>query len=240
LNALFGELNGAFAFLGVPERSVVFSETAASPVVIEDESLANISVQLTQVLQVAGYDVLTATLLGNQFGQSRQATLEDLLLLPSSTEIGVLNQDYFDFLTSNGVPDVRAGQLSVNGITYPLEDKWVLVPAEQTSITRATDAYNAAIGAIATQAGLGLVDAKVFFDELSTNGIASDGFVLTGEYVTGGAFSMDGIHLNARGYALLANEFLKVIDATYGSNFEDANALVNIGEYPSFYSESMR
>jgi lysophospholipase L1-like esterase len=104
---------------------------------------------------------------------------------------------------------------------------------------RATDAYNATIQAVATQAGLGLVDAKGLLQELNAGGIASDGFVLTGDYITGGAFSVDGIHLNARGYALLANEFLKVIDETFGSNFEDAGALVDIGEYPSFYPATL-
>ncbi len=236
---LYGPLNAAYAFLGVPERSVVFSETAASAVVIIDESLPDISAQLTQVLATQ-LDPLTAALLGRQFGQSRQATEDDLLVLTSANVIGSVNEEYFTFLTSNGVPVEQAGQLAVNGITYPLEDKWVLEGAEQAAIVRATDAYNATISAVATQAGLGLVDAKGLLEELNTNGIASDGFVLTGDFVTGGAFSMDGIHLNARGYALLANEFLKEIDATFGSNFEDAGALVDIGEYPAFYPATLR
>lgn len=239
LNALYAQLNGAYAFLGVPERSVVFSETEASPVVILDESLTNISAQLTQVLIAGGLDPLTATLLGNQFGQSRQATEDDLLVLTSSTVIASLNEEYFAFLTSNGVPLEQAAQLAVNGITFPLEDQWVLEGEEQAAIMTATEAYNATISAVANQAGLGLVDAKGLLEQLNTNGIASDGFVLTGDLVTGGAFSMDGIHLNARGYALLANEFLKKIDETFGSNFEDAGALVDIGEYPPFYPASL-
>ena len=235
---LYGPLNAAYAFLGFPERSVVFSQTEASPVVILDESLTDISAALTQVLATQ-LDPLTAALLGRQFGQSRQATEEDLLVLTSANVIGTLNQERFTFLTSIGVPDAQAGQLSVNGITYPLRDEWVLEPSEQAAITKATDAYNATISAIATQAGLGLVDAKGLLEELNTNGLASDGFVLTGDYVTGGAFSMDGIHLSARGYALLANEFLKEIDETFGSNFEEANALVDIGDYPSFYPATL-
>ena len=99
----------------------------------------------------------------------------------------------------------------------------------------ATDAYNAAIEAVVAQKGLGFVDAQGLLEQLSDGGVASDGFVLTGDYVTGGAFSLDGLHLNARGYAFLANEFLKAIDETYGSNFEDANALVDIGQYPPLY-----
>src|SRR3546814_4105772 len=48
LNATFSALNQAYAFLQMPERSIVFSETDPSPVVIQDESLPNIAAQLAQ------------------------------------------------------------------------------------------------------------------------------------------------------------------------------------------------
>ena len=43
LNGAYAQLNMAFAAIGFPDRSVVFSETEASPIVIFDESLVNIS-----------------------------------------------------------------------------------------------------------------------------------------------------------------------------------------------------
>ena len=237
LNAFYAQLNGAFAFLQVPERSIIFSETESSGVVIIDDSLANISLQLTAVLIGGGLDVPTATLLGNQFGQSRQATADDLLVLTSRglLDPDPLNQEYAAFLISQGVPPGDAGLLALNGITYPLADKWVLTTDETASIKTATDAYNASIEAVVAQKGLGFVDAEELLEQLSNGGVASDGFIITGDYVTGGAFSLDGVHLNARGYAFLANEFLKSIDETYGSNFEDAGALVDIGDYPPLY-----
>ncbi len=73
LNGAYARLNQAFAFLGFPERSVVFSETEASPIVIFDESLVNISGPLKQALMFGGLDELTATILSTQYGQSRQA-----------------------------------------------------------------------------------------------------------------------------------------------------------------------
>ena len=239
LNELYGRLNAAYAFLGVSERSVVFSETEVSPVVIEDKSLANIGPQLIQVLIGGGVDPLTATLLGTQFGQSRQANEGDLLTLPNLNYIGNLNEEYFAFLVSRGVPPADAGQLSVNGITYPLGDQWVLIPDEINSIKTATDAYNATITALAAQTGLGLVDAKSILEQLNNGGIASDGFLLRSDYVFGGTFSMDGLHFSARGSAMLANEFLKVIDESFNSNFQEANALVDVGNYPAFYSENL-
>ena len=99
---------------------------------IHDESLANISQPLMQVLMAGGLDQQTAFLLSTQFGQSRQATANDLLVLTSASVIATVNTAYFQQLVGLGVPAELAGQLSVNGVTYPLADKWVLLPSEQS------------------------------------------------------------------------------------------------------------
>lgn len=240
LNATFSQLNLAYAYLGVPERSIVFSETEASALVIHDESIPNIAGPLSQVLQAGGLDAMTAGLLANQFGQSRQATAEDLFVLPLSSVIATVNVPYYTQLVTAGVPAELAGQLSVNGVTYPLVDKWVLLPSEQMEVKVATDAFNSIIKNAATEAGLAFVDANSLMQSLANGGVASGNYILTSSLVTGGAFSLDGVHPTARGYALLANEFLKSIDATYGSNFEEADELNNIGEYPTNYNPAMQ
>ncbi|MEZ4874388.1 MAG: G-D-S-L family lipolytic protein [Flavobacteriaceae bacterium] len=219
LNATFAPLNQAFAFLGVPERSIVFSETAASPVVIFDETLPNISEQLNLVLQGGGVDPLTAQLLSTQFAQSRQATAEDLLVLPSSSVIATLNEDYFNALIGLGIPPATAGQLAVNGITYPLEDQWVLTQSESGAVKVATDAYNATIESVASSAGLALVDLNGILQEASGTGITFDEYTLTTQLVLGGLVSLDGIHLTFRGYALMANKFWKPSIQPTESNF---------------------
>ena len=240
LNALFAQLNAAYQFMSVPERSIVFSETEASPVVIHDESLPNIAATLSAVLQGGGLDIVTATILSNQFGQSRQATEADLLVLTSSSVIATLNQDYFNLLVGGGVPPETAGQLAINGITYPLEDRWVLLPSEQLAIKNATDAYNATIEAVASSSeNVGLVDFKSILEQASTTGITSGDFTMDTALVTGGLISLDGVHLTARGYSLLANEMLKVIDATFGSNFEASGNFADPGDYPTNYPEQM-
>ncbi|MEM7087390.1 MAG: G-D-S-L family lipolytic protein [Bacteroidota bacterium] len=227
LNATFAGLNAAFAFLGVPERSIIFSETAASPVVVNDESLVNLSTALRDALIAGGLDAPTATIFGEQFGQSRQATEEDLLVLTSSSVIATLNEDRFAQLVALGVPAETAGQLSVNGVTYPLEDQWVLVPAEQESIATATAAYNATINGLASANNLGYVDARSELATVASTGIAYNGGVLTSEFVTGGGFSLDGVHPTPRGYALVANLAIQEINNTYGANIP----MVDIGNY---------
>jgi len=254
LNGIFGQLNQVYAFLGVPERSIVFSTTAASEVVIKDESLPDLSAQIAGVLAasptfpafVASFGLpaqaapLVAGLLGSSYGQTREATEADLFVLPSSTVIGTVNMQVVGALMAQGLPQALAGQFAVEGITLPLEDKWVLLPSEQQEIAIATDAFNAIIAASANQAGLAFVDANTLLNQLADSGITSGTYTLRSNLVTGGAFSLDGVHPTARGYALIANEFMKAIDATYGSNFQASGNFVNVGNYPTNYSPALQ
>ncbi len=236
LNATFAPLNQAFAFLGVPERSIVFSETAKSPVVIFDETLPNISAQLAQVLQAGGVPAPTAMLLANQFGQSRQATSADLFVLPASSVIGTVNTAYFQALVGQGVPAATAGQLSVNGVTLPLADKWVLLPSEKAELQAATTLFNGIIKNAADQAGLAFVDANAILRQVTNGGVRFDNFSMTGAFVQGGAFSLDGIHLTARANAYIANEFMKAINSTYGSTLR----MYKPGDFSITYPASLQ
>lgn len=229
LNAQFGALNQAFAFLGVPERSITFSTTAASAVVIKDESLANISAQLTQVLTGAGFPAAQAALFGQQYGQARQANANDLLVFTSQTIIGQLNTTRFQQLTGLGLDAATAGQLSVNGVSFPLENQWVLTPTEQASISAAQDAYNTTLESLAMANDLAFVDAKTALAQVATGGISFNGGQLTSTYASGGAFSLDGVHPTPRGYAFTANTIIDAINAKYGSTIPK----VEIGNYRS-------
>ena len=217
LNQTLAPLNQAFAFLGVPERSIVFNANGKSPVVIHDETLPNLAAQLSAVLQGGGVPAPTAMLLANQFGQSRQATPQDLFVLPASSIIGQPNAQYYAALVAQGVPAATAGQLSVNGVTYPLRDKWVLLPSEQMELQTATNLFNGIIKSAADQAGLAFVDVNALMTQLSKGGVRFDNYNMTAAFVQGGAFSLDGVHLTARANAYIANEFMKSINTTYGS-----------------------
>ncbi len=250
LNGVFGQLNQVFAFLNVPERSIVFSETQANPVVVSDESLTNLSSEISQTLLLSptfpafvqsfglpeAAAPIVANLFGLVYGQARQATADDLLVLTSASIIGETNETFASFLESQGLSAALAAQFSVEGVSLPLEDKWVLLPSEQDEIAAATTNFNATITSTASQAGLAFVDANSLLTQIANGSISSNGYTLSSSLVTGGAFSLDGVHPTARGYAIIANEFMKAIDATYGSNFEASGNLVNIGNYPTNYS----
>ena len=236
LNATFAPLNQAFAFLGMPERAIMFSETEASPLVIHDETLPNIQAQLNAVLMGGGLDAPTAGVLSAQFAQSRQATQADLFVLPSASIIAQVNIDYFTQLVTAGVPAATAGQLSVNGITFPLADKWALLPSEQAEIADATTIYNNSISNIASSKGLALVDLNTILAQAASSGIQFNDFNLTTGLVTGGLISLDGIHLTARGSAIMANSFLDAIDTTYGSNFRASGNVAKADDFGVAYS----
>lgn len=232
LNATFGQLNQVFAALGVPERSIEFSSSSASAVVINDESLVDLSTQITGALMGGGMDAGTATVLGILYGQARQANETDLMVLPSRTIIAQLNEEAFAMLQGMGLPAADAGQLSVNGVTYPLEDKWVLTASEQTDVAVATAAYNESIASLAAQYDVAFLDANAFFQGVSESGVPlSDGSTVTTTYATGGAFSLDGVHPSPRGYALICNQLIAAINAKYGSNLPGVDPLDYKGLY---------
>jgi hypothetical protein len=102
------------------------------------------------------------------------------------------------------------------GSSKPLTNAYVLTTTEITAINNATTAYNAKLKSAATSFNLAFVDANAFLKSAIT-GLTFDGIDVSTTFVSGGAFSLDGVHLTPLGNALLANEFIRSINAKYGS-----------------------
>ena len=97
------------------------------------------------------------------------------------------------------------------------------------ALTRSyVQSYNATIKSIAAAKGLALFDAYTYLNNIKANGLVVDGVSLNSSYISGGLFSLDGVHLTPRGYAIIANEFIKAINITYNSNIP----LANVADYP--------
>lgn len=254
LNSVFGSLNQIFTAVGATDRIIEFHEDDPSAVVIKDESLTDLSStiatglsnspEFTAFLETLGIPAVAApsvaNLMGAAYGQARQATSDDLLVLSSSSVIGTVNTNYYNFLVSQGLSAELAGTFAVEGITYAMDDKWVLIPSEQDEIKTATDAFNQIISNAASTYSLAFVDANILMQELTNGTFVSGNFNPSSELVMGGVFSLDGVHPNSRGYALIANEFMKRIDETYESNFEASGNLVDIGDYPTNFSPTLQ
>ena len=213
LNAQFALYNGALGqlvaggFISPEEaaiRAINFVEGVNYPI-MTDADLTDV----TAILIGAGLDPQTAALLG----QLRQVKSDDLVVLTASSVIGT-------------TPD-PSNPAGIVGVSLPLPNSLVLSSTEQARVAAAGAAYNAIIEGLAAANELGYGDMKSALADVAANGAFYNGGVLTSTYVTGGAFSLDGVHPSPRGYAFTANTIIDVINTTYNASVPK----VDIGTY---------
>jgi lysophospholipase L1-like esterase len=103
------------------------------------------------------------------------------------------------------------------GITVPIPNRFVVDQAEATLISNRVAAYNTIIKQEVTNRStrLALVDINAFFSKLTPvqNTLAPPA----------GLFSLDGLHPNPRGQAVITNEFIRAINATFQSTLPPVN-----------------
>ncbi|UUC46744.1 SGNH/GDSL hydrolase family protein [Flavobacterium cerinum] len=216
---LYGPLKQALTAFGAGDRINLLTATGKNPLLIKDETLTNLAPQLTAAFTPTLGPTLAAQY-GQIFGQARQTTNNDLILLTTSSVIGT---------APAGIP----APLNKYGVTYPLEDKHVLIPSEKTAIASATSDFNAIIRAAAQSKNLAVADMNAIMNQLAGGLRVEDGQVYTASYFDGTnantvLFSLDGVHPNPRGYAIIANEVIKVINTHYNAKLP----LVSGGTYP--------
>jgi len=131
----------------------------------------------------------------DHMGNTRQAVPGELVLLTVPQ----------DSLTCYGM-----------GSLYPIPKKYVLTTEEIQQVRNATTAFNNHISGAAAVNNLALVDMNSYLGTISS-GIVYNGVKYNAQYVTGGAFSLDGVHLTPRGYALVANHIIEAVNAKYHS-----------------------
>lgn len=166
----------------------------------------------------------------------RQMTEEEMLVLTidrAALAQGYgsvrLNQDVMQvlgILQQGGQPTPEQAQLVLDAVDG-IDDRDALDMQEIENIAVATAAYNTTIRNIAQANGLAHVDANALLTRLANGGISYDAGTLTSTFVTGGAFSLDGVHPTPRGQAAIANEIIRSINNTYGATVP----VVNIGNY---------
>ncbi len=108
------------------------------------------------------------------------------------------------------------------GVFTPIPDKYVLDVTEVYEIQTKINVYNSVIGERAMAYDIATVDMNSFFRTVRS-GIKWDGVDVDMEFVSGGFFSLDGYHPHQKGYALIANEFLKAINSKYGATLPTIN-----------------
>jgi lysophospholipase L1-like esterase len=141
-------------------------------------------------------------------------------------------------LQTGGTPTPEQAGLVIAAVSG-IDDGDALDTTELAEIASAAQGYNSLISAIAEDRGLAFVDLKSILED-AADGIEFDAYTANTTFVFGGLVSLDGVHLTARGYALMANGFLEAIDATYNSNFKASGNLAKADDFPVFYSPTLQ
>ncbi len=145
--------------------------------------------------------------------------ITDIYIRTKTTARAATDKDYFVLpFSSAGL----LGKPNDLGIPYglhlgnPVEDVYVLDEAEAKQVVDRVNEFNAVIKSIASAKGLAIADVNAFFTSVKT-GISINGLAVSNKFITGNAFSLDGIHLTPIGYGIVANVFIDAINKTYGS-----------------------
>ncbi|MBT8295321.1 MAG: G-D-S-L family lipolytic protein, partial [Gramella sp.] len=249
------DLSKAPFFTTVPNNALVIDATTAAQLTGYFQAVAGVLTQVLmqqgasqeQAVAIASQYAITFNEGPNRFLIDvpvtqlnplgfRQMTEEELLVLTidqaalaggyGSVEFTQAVGEVIAVLQGGGSPtEEQVGILF--GAVSGIDDKDALDSEELQNIEQATASFNQSIAATAQTLGLGLVDINDVLGRLINDGIPFDGGTVTSDFVTGGAFSLDGIHLTPRANAIVANEIIAEINATYGSNVP----MADIGAY---------
>jgi len=115
----------------------------------------------------------------------------------------------------------------------PIEDKYVLDKAEVVEVSGRVKAFNDKIKAIADSKQLAVADVHAFLNKVKT-GYNYNGIHISAAFITGNAFSLDGVHLTPMGNAIVANLFIDAINAKYNSKVPKVDISLYRGvKYPN-------
>src|SRR5205085_799976 len=122
----------------------------------------------------------------------------------------------------------------------PLADTDVLTPDEVTKIVAAVTAYNDVITQAAAARNIPVADIKGLFDRIAAGQEFVGPLTISGAFVTGGAFSLDGFHMTDLGYTLFADEYIKAINIAWRRDIAPSTSPRTRAQTPpGSYSDSM-
>ena len=103
--------------------------------------------------------------------------------------------------------------------TVPAKDKYVITVEEYELIRNLINDYNNVLRSIAeNKKRVKLLDLYMVTEDLKKGIVSYDGVFFNVGFGQNTVVSADGYTLNGKGHALLANEFVKLLNSTYGTN----------------------
>lgn len=119
----------------------------------------------------------------------------------------------------------------------PLLDSQVLSDAEQGTINAAIFNMNAALDSIvANRPWAAKVDFNALLADVKANGFKLGATTYTTDFVTGGLFSLDGVHPNDLAHAVLTNALIDAVNARWGATIPH----LNVANYATATASKLR
>ena len=182
-------------------------------------------------------------LVGSMVAGNRKGVIANIPAIDALPYFSYLTEDYIPFLVEDA--SVEAGYRALTSkekillpaaaslaagmggtIDNVIPEHLFLSEAQLNDINEAIVAYNVALKAAAEEHNLAFVDMYALMGQLKT-GLAVDGNIYSNKFISGGIFSLDGIHATYRGYAIIANEFIRAINVQYNAQIP----LVTVNDY---------
>lgn len=146
------------------------------------------------------------------FGEAGQLTDADFVTLGASSLI----QAGYGLSPAMPLPE---GSIDATGLHAGV----ILRAAEIAAIRARTTELNTVITGVASTVGAEVFDANAFFADIVAHGYIVGGVRLSASFLTGGMFSYDGVHPQSLGYAVVANEMIRTINAAYGTEVPEVD-----------------
>jgi lysophospholipase L1-like esterase len=186
---------------------------------------------LIAALKATGADIIAANI-GDPTTIPAVNTIKPYVVNPATGEPVLVNGERVPLLgidgplTSDSFVTLAASPLLAEGIGIPRElggtgqplpGGVVLDPGEVANIRGHLDSDNQAIADICGQAGIPVVDLHALYARVASPGVEVGGIRVSSDFLTGGFYGYDGLHPTDLGYALMANEWIAVLNA-HGAN----------------------
>jgi lysophospholipase L1-like esterase len=105
----------------------------------------------------------------------------------------------------------------------PLPDEFWLSASERAEVEAKTIEFNNHMLQNQSTYDYVLLDLNTFFKEIAENGYVTSDQTFTTDFITGGLFSLDGIHPTTFGYKIVANKVIEKLNSDFGTDISSIN-----------------
>ncbi|QNF31736.1 G-D-S-L family lipolytic protein [Adhaeribacter swui] len=208
-----------FTTVGPTVKSLLSAAGAPGMIALTRKGSARVPFAVSQIKDATGGTILfplTASAYLPLVGQRTGKYWRDLArqAVPTNPTLGLAN-----ILQNLQVDTTQLFGLSAGN---PWPSALLLDDAEQKEVSDATISFNSVLKAKAQEKNLAVYDAYAYFNSIQS-GFTQNGVSYSTAFITGNLFSLDGVHLTPRGYAIVANEMIKAINTKYNSRIPTAD-----------------